>query len=435
MNYRALCTLLITSILMYSCNNDSSDGASPSAIKPNILLIIADDMGLDASPGYNIGAVKPNMPNLQNMINSGITFNNAWSYPTCTPTRSSIITGKYGLRTGVIQVGDVLSITETSLQTYLDNQNSGYSCAVIGKWHIGSNDANHPNNLGLNYYAGVLNGTVQSYNDWDLTINGSTVNSTEYTTSKFTDLAIDWIDNQSQPWFLWLAYNAPHTPFHLPPADLHYQGNLPSDDASIAANPQPYYMAMLEALDTELGRLITSMSQEEKDNTVFIFIGDNGSPNQVVQEYSPFRAKGTVYQGGINVPLIISGKGVTRIGAVEDALVNTTDLFTTIANIASVGPSELNDSKSFYSLLTSSDLSIRDYAYAEGQNMSGELDKAIRNATHKYILFGDGSEALYNLTNTNIEQPNLLNPNQLTLSDTDSTIMNELVTKMNEIQQ
>lgn len=435
MNYRLFFLSIIICALIYSCNDDSLNNTSTSSTKPNILLIIADDMGLDASLGYNIGSIKPNMPNLQSMINSGITFNNAWSYPTCSPTRSSIISGKYGFRTGVLQVGDVLSTSETCLQTYLDNQNSGYNSAVIGKWHIGGNDANHPNNLGVNYYAGILNGTVQSYNNWDLTINGITTTSTEYSTTKLTDLAIDWIDDQSQPWFLWLAYNAPHTPFHLPPQELHYQGNLPNDDASIAANPQPYYMAMLEALDTELGRLISSMSQEERDNTVFIFLGDNGSPNQVVQEYSALRAKGTVYQGGINVPLIISGKGVTRINDTEDALICTTDLFTTIANIANVGPSELNDSKSFYSLLTSSNQSIRDYAYSEGRNMSGELDKTIRNATHKYILFGDGSDALYNLSNSNIENPNLLNPNQLPLGDEDSTIMEELITKLNEIQQ
>ena len=91
-------------------------------------------MGLDASPGYNVGTLKPNMPNLQNLINSGITFNNVWSNPVCSPTRSTILTGKYGYRTNVLDAGDNLSIQETSIQTYI-NANSGneYSDAVIGK--------------------------------------------------------------------------------------------------------------------------------------------------------------------------------------------------------------------------------------------------------------------------------------------------------------
>ena len=87
--------------------------------KPNILLIIADDMGVDATPGYNIGSVKPNMPTLQSMIDTGVKFNNVWSNPTCTPTRATLLTGKYGFRTNVTKVDDVLSTSEISIQSYL----------------------------------------------------------------------------------------------------------------------------------------------------------------------------------------------------------------------------------------------------------------------------------------------------------------------------
>jgi len=181
--------------------------------KPNILLIIADDMGLDATPGYNIGSVKPNMPTLQGLMSSGVKFNNLWSYPVCSPTRASMLTGKYGFRINVLKAGDVLSTSEVSIQKHLDNNSSEYNHAVIGKWHLSSN-INHPNDMGIDYYSGLLSGGVQSYSNWNLTTNGQTSTSTEYTTSKFTDLAIDWKTNQTQPWFLWLAYNAPHTPFH-----------------------------------------------------------------------------------------------------------------------------------------------------------------------------------------------------------------------------
>jgi len=436
MKTKPLSIVLICMAFLMSCSNiddnneqQENEAEIPVNQKPNILLIIADDMGLDASPGYTVGDVKPNMPNLQVMINNGIRFNNLWSYSVCTPTRASILTGKYGFRTNVMKVDDVLSTSEVSLQKHLDTEISGYNHAVIGKWHL-SRDASHPTDMGLNYYAGNLNGGVQSYWNWNLTENGQTSNSTDYTTTKFTDLAIDWIDDQTQPWFLWLAYNAPHTPFHLPPNNLHSQGTLPTDDISIARNPLPYYMAMLEAMDSEIGRLLSSMTPEEKDNTVIIFIGDNGTPNQVAQEYGSNHAKGTLYQGGINVPMIISGKGVNRINQTEDALVNTTDLFATIADIAETGTTEINDSKSFKTLFETSNENFRDYIYTEIGDDSGISDSAIRNTTHKYILFEDGTESLFNLYEDPFENINLLiQP----LSVSDMNIYNELKSKLNSI--
>lgn len=422
-------------ILVFSCSKDvDPEEDIDTSSKPNILLIIADDMGLDASPGYSIGPIKPDMPALQNLIDNGIRFNNFWVNPTCTPTRSSIITGKYGFRTNVTKVGDELSTSEIALQKYLTENNTSYSNAVIGKWHL-STDANHPQNMGVDYYAGLLSGTPQSYTNWNFTTGGETNNSTEYTTTKFTDLSIDWVGNQTSPWFLWLAYNAPHTPFHLPPNDLHNQGSLPSDQASIDANPMPYYMASLEAMDAEIERLLSSMSEEEKDNTIIIFIGDNGTPNQVAQEYNSRRVKGSVYQGGINVPMIISGQGVNRINETEDALINSTDLFATIASIAGVDVSKVNDSQNFKDLLSDKNSDSREFIYAEIGKSSGGSDYTLRNQTHKYIKFDNGDEALYDLSSNPLEQPNLLSSNQLPLSSADEAIKNELVLKLAEIRQ
>lgn len=426
---------IIVSLIILTFVSCSKDELAPTIIssKPNILLIIADDMGLDAAPGYSIGTTKPNMSTIQSLINNGIQFNNFWVNPTCTPTRSSIITGKYGFRTNVTQVGDVLSLSEISLQKYISD-NTNYSNAVIGKWHLSTN-ANHPTEIGVDYYAGLLNGGVQSYTNWNFTENGQTNNSTEYTTTKFTDLSIDWVNSQTSPWFLWLAYNAPHTPFHLPDDNLHAQGILPTDQASIAANPLPYYMAMLEAMDTEIGRLLDSMSQEVRDNTIIIFIGDNGSPNEVAQVFNSNRVKGSVYKGGINVPMYISGKGVSRANVQEDALINSTDLFATIANIAGINIEEINDSKNFKSLLSGNNSNPREYIYSEMGRSTGGSDYTIRNRTHKYIKFDDSSEAFYNLSANPMENPNLLSTNQLPLSSTDQIIKNELTAKLAEIRQ
>jgi arylsulfatase A-like enzyme len=424
--------IFVLLLLLCACSKNEEPITTTNQ-KPNILLIIADDMGLDAAPGYSIGATKPYMPTINNIINNGILFNNFWVNPACTPTRASIITGKYGFRTNVTKVGDHLATSEMSLQKYISN-NTSYSNAVIGKWHL-SNDANHPTEMGVDYYAGSLGGGVASYTNWSFIQNGQTSNSQEYTTTKFTNLSIDWINNQTSPWFLWLAYNAPHTPFHFPPENLHHQGALPTDQASINANPLPYYLAMLEAMDTEIGRLLNAMSQEEKDNTIIIFIGDNGTPNTVTQEFNSKRSKGTVYKGGINVPMYISGHGVSRINEQENALINSTDLYSTIANIAGINTTNINDSKSFYSLLSGDNSNSREYIYSEIGGSASESDYTIRNKTHKYIKFSNGDEALFDLSSNPMENPNLLNANQLPLSSQDESIKNELTSKLLEIRR
>jgi len=423
-------------VFIFSCNSDEDSIASPSPVVPiaknNVLLIIVDDIGLDATIGYNIGSQKPNMPNLQNLINSGVKFNNVWSNPVCSPTRSTILTGKYGYRTSVLDAGDELSTSETSLHNYL-SQNTNYNSALVGKWHLSGTpaDHNHPNNIGIDYYSGMIGGGIQNYSNWMFSENGNTSDTTQYSTTKLTNEAIDWINNQDSEWFMWLAYNAPHTPFHLPPSNLHSQGQLPADQASIDSNPLPYYLAMIEAVDSEMGRLFNSISEEELANTTIIFIGDNGTPNEVVQQYNSNRAKGSLYKGGINVPMIISGNQVNRFSQDENALINTTDLFTTITELCGLNNQAVHDSKSFISLLSSSfNSNSRDYIYSE----IGNENYSIRNTTHKYIHFENGNEALFNLNNNQFEFPNLLNANQLPLSDLDNLNKTDLINKLEEIR-
>ena len=400
-------SLFLFSLFCLSCSSPLEtpiDSGGVEVTKPNILLVIADDMGKDATPNFSEGTIKPNMPTLQSLMNSGITFDNFWSYPVCTPTRASILTGKYGVNTNVIDVGDPISTAETSLQSYINsNTNNDYATAIIGKWHL-SNSATDPIIMGIDYFAGIVNGGVGDYFNWNFNENGTASNSRTYTTTKLTDIAIDWVDDQTKPWFLWMAYNAPHTPFHLAPTELHSQGNVPTDEASINANPIPYYMSAMEAMDTELGRFLGNLSSEERANTVIIFIGDNGTPGKVAQNpYSRLTVKGTLYQGGVNVPMIVSGVDVTRAGEREDALIQTTDLFATIANITGVSVSEIHNSKSFYPQLTSATNDGRSFVYTEIVD-----GYAIRNATYKLMKYDNGDEELYNLVQDPYENRNLI---------------------------
>ncbi|MFD0835034.1 sulfatase-like hydrolase/transferase [Mariniflexile aquimaris] len=417
-----------TLLLVLSCSKD--DKASETATepsKPNILLIIADDFGLDACPNYAIGTTKPNMPELQKLINKGITFDNFWATPMCSPTRASILTGKYGVKTGVLNASDASTINanEKTLQAYLDdNLGKQYSHSIIGKWHLSDNEPNRPTEMGIDYFAGLLKGTVNNYNQWNLVENGVSSTSTEYITTKITDLAINWINNQDRNWFCWLAYNAPHTPFHLPPDYMHSQGSLPTDQSSIDANPLPYYLAMAESMDYEIGRLLAHIPADELENTIIIFMGDNGTPTEVAQNpYDAAKSKGSLYQGGIAVPLIISGKGVTRLGARDQNLINATDLFSTIAQMAGVTVSSYQNSASFYPLLSQSTSNNRQYNYSDVLNTApARSGYTIRDTTYKLFVLDNGTERFYNLKTDPYETNNIID----TLTPEETTIYNNL---------
>lgn len=416
MSYNKItCGLLICCLpFLINCKKNTEERAITPGItlKPNIVVIIADDMGLDATPGYSIGAAKPNLPTISAMAANGISFDNFWANPLCSPTRASILTGRYGFRTGVLgaETDNQIPLSEISIQKYLDIETgAAYAHAVIGKWHLGgttNGGANNPGNMGVGYYAGFLSGAMKDYYNWQLTINGVAENCTTYATTKFTDLAIDWVKNQTQPWFLWLAYTAPHTPYHLPPNNLHERDNLPTDTATISNNPQPYFFAMMEAMDTEIARLLASIPSAQKENTIIIFIGDNGTSREVIQTpYSKAKSKGTVYQGGICAPLIISGNWVGRKGGHDTVLVNSTDLFATIADMAGTGIKQIHDSKSLRSLFTQSG-THRDFVYAEVKSPTTEA-WTIRNQDYKLIEFANGKKELYHLVSDPFENTNL----------------------------
>jgi arylsulfatase B len=418
-----LCSVLIST----GCKKDEPADTPSTETSPNILLIISDDMGKDATDGFPEGNNKPNTPHLNSLKNSGITFNNFWSNPTCSPTRAAILTGKYGYRTGVKWAGDKLSTGETSLHKYISQEtNNTYATGLIGKWHLSGPGImlDNPEDMGIDHYAGLLGGAVQDYYDWDLTENNQRTTKTSYITEKITDLSINWINEQDKPWFLWVAYNAPHTPFHTPPAEMHSQGSLP--DYTDGTSPLPYYFAAIEAMDYQIGRLLDHIPESEKDNTVIIYLADNGTPNQVAQTpYSNSTVKGSLYQGGINMPLFVSGSDVDRTGMEDDNLITATDLFATIAELAGVTVEEIHDSKSFKNLFSASG-SHRQFQYSEMDDGTQDL-WAISNGLYKIIADANGSQKMYNLATDPYEAVNLLDGNLTSeASEAKASLENEL---------
>ena len=395
------------------------------AQQPNVLFIIVDDIGVGPIPNYEPNSTKANMPHLEAMMNEGITFDNVWSNPVCAPSRANMLTGKHGFRTNVLNANSLstLSQDETTLHEYIEQSSNGtYSSSLIGKWHLGGTgmnpDYDYPNDSGIEYFGGIMGGGVSDYNDYDLVINGQVNTTTDYITTKFTDLAIDWINDQNQPWFCWLAYNAAHTPLHLPPTNMHTQGNLPTDPTSIADNPLPYFLAMIESIDFEMGRLFDNIPANELENTVIIFVGDNGTSQAVIElPYPGNRGKGTLYQGGVHVPMVVSGAGVNRANEREDALVSFSDMFSTIVELTGTPLSQIHDSYSFAPLLTAQGDGQRDCMYTEVLSGGNSDGWASRDETYKYISLANGGQRFYNLIDDPYESNNLLPVGTLNATD------------------
>jgi arylsulfatase A-like enzyme len=406
----------------------------------NVVLIIADDLGKDFCDIYPDHAANTvHLTNVRRLLNRGVVFNNAWANPLCSPTRAGMLTGRYSFRNGVGDVVDgsnpKLNSNENIIPEVLDiYNNNGISKALFGKWHVTTGAPvgyNYPNTMGFDHFEGSLTGALgqpgqqaNGYYNWTKITNGVSSTCTNYATTENVNNAISYLNSQpaAKPFFLWLAFNAPHTPYQLPPANLITNTGLTGTQAEITANPTPYFQAMVEAMDNEIGRFFDYLISVGKwDTTDIIFIGDNGDDPNVAQS-TP--AKGSVYQGGINVPFIISGPDIVNPNRTSDALVNSVDVFATVlemfgdTNWQSQIPTTTVDSYSLMPILTDQTTIVRPWAFSEVFRVTplASDGKTIRNTTYKLIRFTNGTEKLFNLTLDPSENINLLNT---TLSVTD----------------
>ena len=285
---------------------------------------------------------------------------------------------------------------------------------------IGNNPATTPNLAGFDHFSGLIRGFPDSYFAWNQTVNGDVTGTTGYTPDRKVEDAIAWLEKQGdEPWFMWFAFNLPHSPLHLTPEELWQKDRSNLDpQANPNENQQEYFFAMLEAMDGEIGRLLNSMDAETRANTYIMFIGDNGSTRGTLQEpYLATGGKATVYQGGVNVPMIVTGPGVPA-RTTADALVNSTDFFVSIMELAGIDSETTvpegitTDSISFVPYLTDPGKeSIRKLIYADtfGGNFDGieDADFAMRDLEYK-ILRRSGKFEFYYLVDDPFENNNLL---------------------------
>ena len=380
--------------------------------KNNILLIIADDYGVDSSSLYNTNAsaVLPPTPNINALAQQGVLFENAYANPVCSPTRACIITGRYGFRTGVgTAIGGggsgTLAASEFTLPEAISAAGTGHAMAQFGKWHLALG-ANSPANIGgWTNFAGSIGGAVTNYFSWPKNVNGVTTSSyTNYATTDVVDDAVAWINARgTNHWFAWVAFNAGHTPLHKPPTNLAPSyASLPGTTMHINNNQSLYFDAMLEAMDTEIGRLLSAVSLT---NTHVIFIGDNGTDRRTIQPpFTSNHAKGTVYEGGVHVPWIVAGPAVTTPGETNFTPVHVVDLFATILEMAgtsaaAVVPTNVTlDSQSILSTTTTGANDSRlIYSEVFETPASTNDQRALRDSRYKLIQFADGREEFYDL--------------------------------------
>ena len=406
--------------------------SSVSAAAPkNILLVIADDYGADGSSLYNSasnGASLPPTPTITALARRGVVFRNAWACPECSPSRAAILTGRYPFRTGigsVIGMGvPALSASEFTLpKAFSNNPALGYHLAQFGKWHLGSgaSSPNSPKTLGgwTNYAGSLLGelgttGETTAYNNWTKTVNGtSTASYTNYATTDLVNDAMNWIGARgTNPWFCWVAFNAPHSPLHVPPSNLApgYATNT-----GVSANRRQFE-AMTESMDTEFARLLTVV---DTNNTHIIFLGDNGTINSLLQPpYPGTRGKSTLYEGGIKVPLVIAGPGVVNPGRTNNTPVHLVDLFATIMELAGMNTattltSTTNavDSKSLLPVLQNQP-DVARYTFSEYYSpmagVAANSGRTIRNSDYKFITLTNGTRLFFHLAADPYERTNLL---------------------------
>jgi len=317
-------------------------GAKTQIDKPNIVVILVDDLGYGDLSSY--GAEDLKTPNIDSLVVTGMRLDNFYANcPVCSPTRASLLTGRYP---DLVGVPGVIRTHQTNNWGYLSPEavllpdllkRAGYHTAIVGKWHLGLQSPNVPNERGFDYFHGFLGDMMDDYYKHRrhginyMRLNSKEIDPKGHATDLFSQWAIDYIKERSgskQPFFLYLAYNAPHTPIQ-PPEEWFKKVKIREKNIS---DKRAELVALIEQVDDSIGRVISSLKENGLyNNTFIIFTSDNGGQTGVGANNGPLRAgKGTMYEGGIRVPMCAVWPGKIKAGSRSDRVALTMDLFPTV---------------------------------------------------------------------------------------------------------
>ncbi len=416
----------------FGCTSVGSLPQDPQDIKvlksqpPNILVILTDDQGYHDVSYYGTSDLKT--PNIDAIANDGMRFDNFYANcPVCSPTRAALLSGRYQdyvgvpgvIRTHARNSWGFLDPNALMLPQLLSQR--GYHTALIGKWHLGLQSPNTPNERGFDFFHGWLGDMMDDYVEkrrHDINYmrrDYETIDPPGHATDLFTQWSVEYIHERSQqeaPFFLYLAYNAPHFPVQ-PPEDWlakvrRRDPGLPDKRAKL--------VAFIEHLDHGIGQVMTALKESgQYDQTLIIFSSDNGGllPDQA--NNGPYRdGKQSVYEGGLRVPTCVTWPGVISPGSSTDHRALSMDIFPTALEVAHAAVPAHIEGVSFLPVLLGKEVdhSNRPLFFTRregGTRYSGLTIQAVRLGDWKLLQNSPfAPQELYNVTADPMEQHNLI---------------------------
>ncbi|MEZ6132047.1 MAG: sulfatase-like hydrolase/transferase [Planctomycetaceae bacterium] len=403
---------------------DAADANQPAS-RPNIILILADDLGYADLACCGAGDLRT--PHLDALFAQGMRFTNFYANcPVCSPTRAALLSGRYQELVGV--PGVIRTHPENSWG-YLHPQavllpevagRSGYHTAIVGKWHLGLESPNTPLERGFDHFHGFLGDMMDDYynhrrhgNNY-LYLNQQEIDPAGHATDLFTQWSIDYLNERrmsDQPFLLYLAYNAPHTPIQPPP---DWEQKVIEREVGIDPK-RARLVALIEHMDDGIGKVLDALSATGKaKNTIVVFTSDNGGQLDVGANNGPLRdGKQSVYEGGLKVPTAIVWPDRIRAGAVTEFQAMSMDILPTLFDAADITIPHPVEGRSFLpTLLGRSQEKLRQQSFfcrrEGGQRYGGKTIDAVIDGPWK-LLQNSPFEPLelYHLDNDPLEQNNL----------------------------
>jgi len=408
-------------------------GDTRNVQNPNIVLIMADDLGYGDLGCY--GCTDIRTPAIDGLAAEGIRFTTFYANaPECTPTRTALLTGRYQHRVGGLEcalgIGNVgryddavrlrrtndlgLPAEETSIARML--KDAGYATAICGKWHLGYEPKFFPLKHGFDYWFGPVGGAVDYFHHCEYTgqpalyLNDRPIEREGYLTDLITDEAVKFIQRrQNMPFFLYVAYTAPHTPYQGPDD----KKPEPVPEADYNKGSRTTYAAMVERMDEGIGKILRTLEDDKvADNTLVIFMSDNGA-NKTGRNLPFSGYKGNLFEGGIRVPCIVKWPGVLAESVVSNQPCITMDFSRSIVRAARARPPR-NRSFDGIDILRAAETNqpVQKRTLFWRARRADQTRKAVRDGSLKYICLREGDdvkEYLFDIERDPAEKDNLFN--------------------------
>ena len=396
------------------------------AQRPNIVLILADDLGYGDLSSY--GATDLQTPHIDTLVEAGMRFDQFYANsPVCSPTRASLLSGRYPQMVGV---PGVIRTRAADNWGYLSKdaillpdmlKRAGYHTALVGKWHLGLESPNRPTDRGFDLFHGFLGDMMDDYYIHRrhginyMRRNSEVIQPEGHATDLFTDWAISYISDRSKssaPFFLFLSYNAPHTPIQ-PPKEWEERVKNREPDVT---EQRARLIALIEHMDEGIGKVIQALKETENyENTLIVFTSDNGGQLNVGANNGPLRdGKQSVYEGGLRVPATVVWKEMIEPGSDTEYMALSMDLFPTLVEAAGLKVTHYIEGRSFLPTLLGQAQSNggRDFFFSRregGTRYSGKTIEAIRRGDWKLLQNSPFAPMeLYNLLTDPQEQHNMI---------------------------